>query len=177
MYDLSACNRGLLKSYHCYVLFLPFKNPANVMKSVSNSIFIYSWKKSPSQQITETLFLNAKSLFFDVLKNGQIFASKVSHFQYDNRFLFSREMGTISSWKEVTLQTIYVARIVFVLTLFRLLKVEESFGESSSFPFSKLQILVLKTFKISYLVLCHSFMLESLVDWKHIKRYIFHYFL
>ena len=27
MYFLSACNRGLFKSYDCYVLFLPFEEP------------------------------------------------------------------------------------------------------------------------------------------------------
>ena len=29
------------------------------------------------------------------MKNGQIFHSKVCHFQYDHRFLFSREMGNM----------------------------------------------------------------------------------
>ena len=32
-----------------------------------------------------------KSLFFDVIKNGQIFPSKVCHFQYDHRFAFLAE--------------------------------------------------------------------------------------
>ena len=45
-----------------------------------------------------------KSLFFDVTKNGQIFPSKVSHFQYDHRFLLSREMGNIRTCKEVRLR-------------------------------------------------------------------------
>ena len=44
-----------------------------------------------------------KSLFFDVTKNGQIFPSKVCHFQYDHRFLLSREMGNIRTCKEVRL--------------------------------------------------------------------------
>ena len=38
------------------------------------------------------------------MKNDQIFPSKVCHFQYDNRFLFSREMGNIRSCKEVRLK-------------------------------------------------------------------------
>ena len=38
--------------------------------------------------------------FFDAMKNRQIFSSKVCHFQYDNRFTFSREMGNIRSWAE-----------------------------------------------------------------------------
>ena len=33
--------------------------------------------------------------FFDVMKNGQIFPSKVRHFQDDPRFLFSRKTGNI----------------------------------------------------------------------------------
>ena len=37
------------------------------------------------------------NLFFGVTKNGQIFPSKVCHFQYDHRFLFSREMGNIKN--------------------------------------------------------------------------------
>ena len=43
-------------------------------------------------------------LFFDAMKNGQIFPSKVCHFQYDRRFLLSREMGNIRTCKKVHLQ-------------------------------------------------------------------------
>ena len=38
--------------------------------------------------------------FFDVIKNDQIFLSNICHFQYDHRFLFSREMGNIRTCKE-----------------------------------------------------------------------------
>ena len=48
-----------------------------------------------------------KSLFFEVIKNGQIFPSKVCHFQYDHRFLFSREMRNIRTHKEIRLYIIY----------------------------------------------------------------------
>ena len=48
-----------------------------------------------------------KSLFFEVIKNGQIFPSKVCHFQYDHRFLFSREMRNIRTRKEIRLYIIY----------------------------------------------------------------------
>ena len=44
-----------------------------------------------------------KSLFLDFMKNGQIFSSKVCHFQYDHRLLFSRETGKIRMRKEVRL--------------------------------------------------------------------------
>ena len=33
--------------------------------------------------------------FFGVMKNGQTFPSKVSHFQYDDRFLLVEEWGTV----------------------------------------------------------------------------------
>ena len=42
--------------------------------------------------------------FFDVMKNEQIFASEICHFEHDDRFLFNREMGNIRSRKDVTLQ-------------------------------------------------------------------------
>ena len=38
--------------------------------------------------------------FFDIMKNGQIFPSKVCYFQYGNRFLFSREMGKLEVAKK-----------------------------------------------------------------------------
>ena len=38
------------------------------------------------------------------MKNGQIFPSEVCHFQYDHRILFSREIGTIRTCKEIRLQ-------------------------------------------------------------------------
>ena len=36
-----------------------------------------------------------KSLFFDVLKNGQIFPSKVYHFLYDKRLFLVEKWGTL----------------------------------------------------------------------------------
>ena len=52
-----------------------------------------------------------KSFFFDAVKNGQIFPSKVCHFQYDNRFLLSRDMGNIRSCKEVRLKKLIKFRL------------------------------------------------------------------
>ena len=51
-----------------------------------------------------------KFLFFGVTKDGQIFPSKVSHFQYNHRFFFSREMGKIGSSKEPRLQKLIKSR-------------------------------------------------------------------
>ena len=52
------------------------------------------------------------NIFFGVTNNGQIFPSKVCHFQYDHRFLFSREMGNIRTCKEIRLQKL----IKFILS-------------------------------------------------------------
>ena len=79
-----------------------------------------------------------ESLFFDVMKNGQIFPSKVYHFQYDHRFLFSRERGTLKRARR------YVCKNLLNMDcqnsirfgIFKLLINEESFGKSFSFPFS-----------------------------------------
>ena len=49
-------------------------------------------------------YKESKCLFFGVMKNGQVFSSKVCHFQFDHRFLFSRELGNIRTCKEVRLQ-------------------------------------------------------------------------
>ena len=38
------------------------------------------------------------------MKNGKIFPSDVCHFQYDYRFLFSREIGGIGTCKKVRMQ-------------------------------------------------------------------------
>ena len=70
------------------------------------------------------------------MKNGQIFPSKVRHFQYDHRFLFSREMGNIRTCKEIRLLKLWIARIVFVLTFITFLTNEESFAWRFFFPFS-----------------------------------------
>ena len=50
------------------------------------------------------LYKKNKSLFSDVIKNGQIFPSKVWHCQYGLRFAFSRELGNIRTCKEARLQ-------------------------------------------------------------------------
>ena len=49
-------------------------------------------------------YVENKFLFFNVMKKGQIFHSKVCHFQYDHRFLFSREIANITTCKEIRLQ-------------------------------------------------------------------------
>ena len=56
-------------------------------------------------------FHENKSLIFDVMKNGKNFPSKVCHFQYDHRFLFSREMSKIRTCKEVRMQKLVKFRL------------------------------------------------------------------
>ena len=45
------------------------------------------------------------------MKNGPVLPSKVPHFQYDNRFLFSREMGNIRSCRGIRLQKLIKYRL------------------------------------------------------------------
>ena len=69
-------------------------------------------KISLSTNIRNKCVTRKRNLYFsDVIKNGQIFPSKVCHFQYDNRLLFSRKMGNIRSWKEVQLQKLIKFRL------------------------------------------------------------------
>ena len=71
------------------------ENPSNITKN--NSISIYSWKQISLLTNIRNKFVirNINLCFFDVMKNSQIFPSKVCPFQYDHSFVFSREMGNI----------------------------------------------------------------------------------
>ena len=82
------------------------QNPSNIMKNIFNSIFICSGNK-----VSLLAKIRNKYLFFEVLKNSQIFTSKVCHFQYNLRFLFSREMRTIRTWNEIRLQKLIKFRL------------------------------------------------------------------
>ena len=52
-----------------------------------------------------------KSLLIDVMKHDQMLHSKVCHFQYDHRFLFSTEMENIRTRKEISLQKLIKFRL------------------------------------------------------------------
>ena len=97
MYYLPAWNRGLIQIYYCYVLFLPFGKSFKYYEKYFNSISIYSWKQISLLTNIRNKFVirNINLWFFDVMKNSQIFPSKVCPFQYDHRFVFNREMGNI----------------------------------------------------------------------------------
>ena len=101
-YNNCTCNRGLLESYYCYVLFLSFNKIFQILR-----IFFLI----PSLYFLEKKFLVNKyknrkiNLYlFDIMKNCQIFSSKICHFQCENRFLLSREIGNLRTCREVRLQ-------------------------------------------------------------------------
>ena len=83
MHYLSACNRDLFKSCYCYVLFLP--NLSNIIKNIFNSIYLFLKKSFFVNTYEKQMYYEGnKSLFFDVMENGQIFPSKVCRFKYDH---------------------------------------------------------------------------------------------
>ena len=59
------------------------------------SLYILEKKYLFNKYKKQMFYKKSKSLSFNVMKNGQIVPSKVCHFQDDNRFVFSREMGNI----------------------------------------------------------------------------------
>ena len=80
MYYLSAFHRDLFNSYYCYGLHL----------------YIFLKKIFLSTNIrNKCIKRKINPYFFEVMKNDQIVSLKVCHFQYDNRFFFSREIENI----------------------------------------------------------------------------------
>ena len=98
-----ACLTVTIIFYFCHS-----KNPLDVMKNIFNSISIFSKKNFlVNKEKKQTCYKKNKSLFSwrqNVMKNGHIFPLKVYHFQYDQIFLFSREMGNIRAYKVVRLK-------------------------------------------------------------------------
>ena len=116
--------------------------PSDVMKNIFNSISPYIWEKI-------SLLTNIRNkrdfffcLFFDVVKKCHTFPSKVCHFQYDHRFLFSKETRNIRACKDVPF------------------KMRNHLGRV--FPCYFLQNVSIETSYVSYLVLCHFLMSSSL---------------
>ena len=52
-------------------------------------------KKFPCYIRNKCVIMKINLYFFDVMRNCQIFPSKVCHFQHDHRFVFNREMENI----------------------------------------------------------------------------------
>ena len=86
--------------------FCHSKNPSNIMKNIFNSITIYSWKRNSllTNMRNNYVARQINVYFLDVMKNGQIFSSRICHSQYDHRLSFSRDMGNIKTCKEIRLQ-------------------------------------------------------------------------
>ena len=104
MYYLSSCLKVAIA-----------KNSSDVMKNIFNPISIYSWKKKSllTNRGNKRVMKKINLYFFDVMKNGHIFPSKIFHFQYDHRFLLSKKMGNIRPCKEVRLKMKNHLEIVF----------------------------------------------------------------
>ena len=75
MYYLSACDRGLFKSYYCYVLFLSLEKSFTYYEKyfkfhlyifLKKNLLVIKYKR-------KTCYKENKSLFFDVMKNDYIF--------------------------------------------------------------------------------------------------------
>ena len=148
-----TCNR----SYYCYVLFLPFKYPFRCYeKYFYFHLSIYLGKILLVNKYKKQTWLFV-CLFFDVVKKCHIFPSKVCHFQYGHRFPFSKETRNIRAYKDVPF------------------KMRNHLGRV--FPCYFLQNVSIETSYVSYLVLLPFLNVIKFEDSKHIKRYIFHYFL
>ena len=159
---IEACLKVTVATFYFYFS----NNPSNIMKYYFYfHLYIFLKKLSWLANIRKKCYKENKSLFFDVMKNGQIFPAKVFLFPYDHRFCFSREMGNIGTCREVRLQKPItfsqdsIVKIVLVLAFFKLLKNEESFGKNFFFPFSAKCLdrmssnICFKNFKDSYLLL------------------------
>ena len=101
LYYLCACNRDLLKSYYSYVLFCHSKSRSNIMKNVFDSISIYFSKRFHLNKYKRLMCYQENKSLNLYMKTGQIFPSKVCHFQFDHRFFFSREMGNIRTYQKI----------------------------------------------------------------------------
>ena len=141
-------NRGLLKSYFSHVLFLPLEKSFKYYERYFSYISTYFWKKnSLLKNMRNKCFARKINLcFFDVVKNGQIFLSKVCHFQYDYRWHFSREKGNIRTCKEARLKKLIKFRLSGLHSFWQFsssLKIENNLGEVS--PSHFLQDVLIET--------------------------------
>ena len=105
MYYLSASDRDLSKSYYCYILFLSFEKSFKYYENVFiPSLYFLGKNFLVNKYKKQICYLENKSLIFDVMKNGQIFSSQISSFQYDHRSVFNRKMANIKTCKQIGLQ-------------------------------------------------------------------------
>ena len=135
--------------------FCHSKNLSDVMKYIFNCISIYFWKKYSllTNKRNKRVIRKINLYFFDVMKKGHIFPSKVCHFQYNHGFFFSRETGNIREYKVVRLKMKNHLRRVF--------------------PSHFWQNVFIETSNVSYLALCYFLMSSSLKIQSTLKDYIF----
>ena len=114
MYYLSACSRGLFKSYYCYVLFLPFEKPFKHYGKCLEFYFCIFLKKNSLTTNIRNKCVIRKIIFFWHDEKSPEFSFRnfsFSHFKYNHRFLFSIEIGYIRSCKELRLQKLIKFRL------------------------------------------------------------------
>ena len=90
LHVIEVCLKAMIAMFY-------LKSPSNIMKNFFNSVAIYSWKKIFSFSINNRRKCFARKInlyLFTVVKNDQIFSSKVCHFNCDLT-LFRRERGTL----------------------------------------------------------------------------------
>ena len=90
MYYLSACNRGLFKSWYCYVLFLPFKKFSKYYEK-------YSWlQNSMLTNIRNKCVLRKINLYFLTLwKMAKLFLQKFVIFNMITNPFLVEKWGTL----------------------------------------------------------------------------------
>ena len=91
--------------------FCHSKNISNITKNIFSSMSICCWKKLLVNKYKKQMCYKENLFFFDVMKNGEIFSSKVCHFQYNRRFLFRRETRNSRTCKEVCMQKLIKSRL------------------------------------------------------------------
>ena len=105
IYYLSACNKDHFKSYYRCFIFAIRRILQILWKIfIITSLYILEKNFFVSKYGKQMSYKENKSLFYDVMKSGPIFPSKVCHFQCDRRFHFSRKMENIRTFVEVRLQ-------------------------------------------------------------------------
>ena len=138
----------IVMSYFCHS-----KIPSDVMKNIFNSISPYIWEKNPLVNKYKKQTWLFFFFFFDVVRKSHIFPSKVCHFQYGHRFLFSKETRNIRAYKEVRLKMRNLLGSVFLCFF--------------------LQNVSRETSNVSYLVLCYFLMSPSLKIQNKLKDIFF----
>ena len=166
--------------------FCRSKTPSNIIKNSFDSIFLYILKKHSVLTNIRSKYLmrNINLSFLALWKMAKLFLQMFVIFNMITDSFLVKKGGTLEhARKYVYKNFIFIVRIVFVLVFIELLINKESFGKSFSFSFAakyfdrNFKYFFEKLSNFLYIVLCHFLISWRLEDSKHIKRYIFHYFL